>query len=89
MEIKWKIDYKKKIATSELLEVEIDETKKSLAQEFRKHKVAIGFEKNDTNRKYFCKVTRIDGSLWEESDLLPNYGIELEKVFDEESWDAS
>ncbi len=87
MDINWKIDYKKKTAVCELLEVEIKETTKTLRQEFNKHKVAIGFEKIPSQRKYFCKITRMDGSLWEDKDLLPNYGIKLGDIFDESRWD--
>lgn len=88
MKIDWKIDYKKKTASCELLEVEIKETKRTLSQEFKQHKVAVGFEKEDTQRKYFCKITRMDGSLWEDQKLLPNYGILLGEIFDEGKWDS-
>ena len=89
MEIDWKIDYKKQTASSELLEVEIRETTKSLDQEFKKHKMAIAFEKTSSKKRYFCKITRIDGSLWEDQKLLPKYGIQLGDIFDEENWDKA
>ncbi len=87
MGIDWKVDYKKKIATCSLLEVEIKETLKTLRQEFNKHKVAIGFEKTPSQRKYFCKITRMDSSLWEDKELLETYGIQLGNIFDETNWD--
>ncbi len=89
MEIDWKIDYKKKIATSSLIEVEIKETNKTLRQEFNTHKVAIGFEKVPSQRKYFCKITRMDSSIWDDKELLESYGIKLGNIFDENSWDNS
>ncbi|MCK5110654.1 MAG: hypothetical protein KAQ94_03960 [Arcobacteraceae bacterium] len=87
MNIDWKVDYKNKTASCPLLEVEIKETNKTLAQEFNNHKVAVGFEKAPSQRKYFCKITRMDGSLWEDKELLPNYGIQLGDIFDEDNWD--
>jgi len=89
MQIDWKIDYKKKTASCPLLEVAIKETNRKLNQEFKQHKVAIGFEKESSQRRFFCKITRMDGSLWEDKELLPNYGIQLGNIFDEDSWDNS
>jgi len=87
MEIDWKIDYDKKTAVSELIEVNIEETKRTLGHEFKEHKVAIAFEKNISKRRFFCKITRMDGRLWEDQDILPQYGDALGDMFDEEQWD--
>ncbi len=89
MKINWKIDYKKKTASCPLLEVEIKETNRKLTQEFKQHKMAIGFEKIDSQRRYFCKITRMDGSLWEDQELLPSYGTQLGDIFNEKLWDNS
>lgn len=87
MQVDWKIDYDKKIAESELIEVKIEETKRTLGHEFKEHKMAIAFEKAPSQRRFFCKITRMDGSLWEDQEILPQYGNALGDIFDEEQWD--
>ena len=87
MQIDWKIEYDKKTANCSLMEVNIIETNRTLSQEFEEHKVAVGFEKSPSKRKFFCKITRMDGSLWEDKEILPTYGDKLGEIFDEAKWD--
>ncbi len=87
MQVDWKIDYDKKTADSDLIEVKIEETKRTLGHEFKEHKVAIAFEKDLSKRRFFCKITRMDGSLWEDQEILPQYGNALGDISAEEIWD--
>ena len=89
MKVNWKIDYKNSRATCDLMDVEIIDilNDEKPFQEINSIKTSIGFQKIESGKLYFCKVTRISDILFEQNlkdnKILPNFASQLGDIFDE------
>jgi len=93
MKINWNIDYKNKTAKCELMDVDIIEVSNindKPMQEINNIRISIGFQKIESKKLYFCKITRISDILFEknlkDNKLLPNFASQLGDIFNESEY---